>query len=202
MNTVPYVIEQSNRGERSYDIFSRLLEDRIIILAEEVSNASAALVTAQLLYLEGRDPEKDICLYINSPGGSTTAGFSILDTMNYIKCDVSTICIGMAASFGALLLTAGAKGKRFALPDSEIMIHQPSIMGDGMKGRASDIKIWSDYMQKNKQRINRILVQNTGRPIEEIERDTDRDHFMSAQEAKEYGLIDDVITSRDLPVKL
>lgn len=202
MNTVPYVIEQSNRGERSYDIFSRLLEDRIIILAEEVSNASAALVTAQLLYLEGRDPEKDICLYINSPGGSTTAGFSILDTMNYIKCDVSTICIGMAASFGALLLTAGAKGKRFALPDSEIMIHQPSIMGDGMKGRASDIKIWSDYMQKNKQRINRILVQNTGRPMEEIERDTDRDHFMSAQEAKEYGLIDDVITSRDLPVKL
>lgn len=202
MNTVPYVIEQSNRGERSYDIFSRLLEDRIIILAEEVSSASAALVTAQLLYLEGRDSEKDICLYINSPGGSTTAGFSILDTMNYIKCDVSTICIGMAASFGALLLTAGAKGKRFALPDSEIMIHQPSIMGDGMKGRASDIKIWSDYMQKNKQRINRILVQNTGRPIEEIERDTDRDHFMSAQEAKEYGLIDDVITSRDLPVKL
>lgn len=202
MNTVPYVIEQTSKGERNYDIFSRLLEDRIILLNEEVSNASSALVTAQLLYLEGRDPSKDISLYINSPGGSVSAGFAIMDTMNYIKCDVSTICMGMAASFGALLLTAGAKGKRFALPDSEIMIHQPSIMGDGMKGRASDIKIWSDYMQKNKQRVNHVLMQCTGRSLEEIERDTDRDHFMSAQEAKEYGLIDDVITNRELPAKL
>lgn len=195
MSTVPYVIEQTSRGERSYDIYSRLLSDRIIFLGEEVNDVTASLVMAQLLFLEGQDPEKDISLYINSPGGSVTAGFAIFDTMNYVKCDVSTICIGLAASFGAFLLAAGTKGKRFALPNAEIMIHQPAISG-GLKGPASDIKIMSDYMQKNKRRLNQLLAYNTGRTIEEIERDTDRDHFMSAEEAKAYGLIDAVISKR------
>ena len=191
MSTIPYVIEQTNRGERSYDIYSRLLSDRIIFLGEDVNDTTAGLITAQLLFLEGQDPDKDISLYINSPGGSVTAGFAIFDTMNYIKCDVSTICVGLAASFGSFLLAAGTHGKRFALPNSEIMIHQPAISG-GIKGPASDIKIMSDYMQKNKQRLNRLLAQNTGRTIEEIERDTDRDNFMTAEEAKAYGIIDSV----------
>lgn len=199
MSTIPYVIEQTNHGERSYDIFSRLLADRIIFLGEEVSDASASLITAQLLFLEGQDPDKDISLYINSPGGSVTAGFAIFDTMNYIKCDVSTICIGMAASFGSFLLAAGARGKRFALPNAEIMIHQPSITG-GIKGPASDIKIMSDYMQRSKNQLTRILAQNTGRSIEEIQRDTDRDNFMTAEEAATYGLIDKVIERRELKV--
>lgn len=196
MSTIPYVIEQTGRGERSYDIYSRLLSDRIIFLGEDVNDTTASLITAQLLFLEGQDPDKDISLYINSPGGSVTAGFAIFDTMNYIKCDVSTICVGLAASFGAFLLAAGAKGKRFALPSAEIMIHQPAVSG-GIKGPASDIKIMSDYMQKNKQRLNGLLAKNTGRTIEEIERDTDRDHFMTAEEAKAYGLIDMVISKRD-----
>lgn len=191
---IPYVVEQSRGGERSYDIFSRLLNDRIIFLGEEVTDASASLITSQLLYLESQDPNKDIQLYINSPGGSVSAGFAIYDTMNYIKCDVSTICIGLAASFGAFLLAGGTKGKRFALPNSEIMIHQPS--SGGIKGQTSDIKILSDYMQKSKQRLNRILAENTGHTTEEIERDTDRDNFMSAREAKAYGLIDHVYANR------
>lgn len=193
MSTVPYVIEQTSTGERSYDIYSRLLSDRIIFLGEDVNDTTASLITAQLLFLEGRDPDKDVSLYINSPGGSVTAGFAIFDTMNYIKCDVSTICIGLAASFGAFLLAAGAQGKRFALPNAEIMIHQPAISG-GIKGPASDIKIMSDYMQRNKQSLNGLLAKNTGRTIEEIERDTDRDNFMTAEEAKAYGLIDTVIS--------
>lgn len=195
MSTIPYIIEQTSRGERSYDIYSRLLSDRIIFLGEDVNDTTASLITAQLLFLEGKDPDKDISLYINSPGGSVTAGFAIFDTMNYIKCDVSTICIGLAASFGAFLLAAGTKGKRFALPNAEIMIHQPAVSG-GIKGPASDIKIMSDYMQKNKQRLNQLLAENTGRTIEEIERDTDRDNFMTAEEAKAYGLIDTVISKR------
>lgn len=194
MSTIPYVIEQTNKGERSYDIYSRLLADRIIFLGEDVNDTTASLITAQLLFLESQDPHKDISLYINSPGGSVTAGFAIFDTMNYIRCDVSTICIGLAASFGSFLLAAGTHGKRFALPNSEIMIHQPAISG-GIKGPASDIKIMSDYMQKNKQRLNRLLAQNTGRTIEEIERDTDRDHFMTAGEARDYGIIDSVIST-------
>lgn len=198
MSTIPYVIEQTNRGERSYDIFSRLLADRIIFLGEEISDVSASLITAQLLFLESEDPDKDISLYINSPGGSVTAGFAIFDTMNYIKCDVSTICIGMAASFASFLLAAGARGKRFALPNAEIMIHQPSISGGGIKGPASDIKIMSDYMQRSKLRLNKILSQNTGRTIEEIERDTDRDNFMTSEEAKAYGIIDKVVLQRDI----
>lgn len=195
MSTVPYIIEETSRGERSYDIYSRLLSDRIIFLGEDVNDATASLLTAQLLFLEGQDPDKDIKLYINSPGGSVTAGFAIFDTMNYIKCDVSTICIGLAASFGAFLLAAGTKGKRFALPNAEIMIHQPAVSGS-IKGSASDIKIMSDHMQKNKQRLNQFLSKNTGRTIEEIERDTERDHFMTAEEAKAYGLIDTVISKR------
>lgn len=195
MSTLPYVIEQTSRGERSYDIYSRLLSDRIIFLGEDVNDTTASLITAQLLFLEGQAPDQDISLYINSPGGSVTAGFAIYDTMHYIKCDVSTICIGLAASFGAFLLAAGARGKRFALPNAEIMIHQPAVSG-GIKGPASDIKIMSDYMQKNKQRLNELLAKNTGRTIEEIERDTDRDHFMTAEEAKAYGLIDKVISKR------
>lgn len=191
---IPYVVEQTSRGERSFDIYSRLLNDRIIFLGEEVTDASASLITSQLLYLESQDPNKDIQLYINSPGGSVSAGFAIYDTMNYIKCDVSTICIGLAASFGAFLLAGGTKGKRFALPNSEIMIHQPS--SGGIKGQTSDIKILSDYMQKSKQRLNRILAENTRRTIEEIERDTDRDNFMSAEKAKDYGIIDHVYVSR------
>lgn len=195
MSTVPYTIEETSRGERSYDIYSRLLSDRIIFLGEDVNDATASLLTAQLLFLEEQDPDKDIKLYINSPGGSVTAGFAIFDTMNYIKCDVSTICIGLAASFGAFLLAAGTKGKRFALPNAEIMIHQPAVSGS-IKGSASDIKIMSDHMQKNKQRLNQFLSKNTGRTIEEIERDTERDHFMTAEKAKAYGLIDTVISKR------
>lgn len=191
---IPYVVEQTSHGERSFDIYSRLLNDRIIFLVEEVTDASASLITSQLLYLEGQDPNKDIQLYINSPGGSVSAGFAIYDTMNYIKCDVSTICIGLAASFGAFLLAGGAKGKRFALPNSEIMIHQPS--SGGIKGQTSDIKILSDYMQNSKRRLNRILAENTGHTIDEIEHDTDRDNFMSAEKAKDYGIIDHVYVSR------
>lgn len=196
MSTIPYVVEQTSRGERSYDIFSRLLSDRIIFLGEEVNEASAGSIVAQLLYLEAQDPGKDLQLYINSPGGSVTAGLAIYDTMQYIKCGVSTICVGLAASFGAFLLAGGTKGKRMALPNAEIMIHQPAVHGSGIQGPASDIKIMSDYMQRNKNRLNRILAENTGRTMEEIERDTDRDHFMSADEALHYGLIDSIITSR------
>ena len=193
MSLVPYVIEQTNRGERSYDIFSRLLNDRIIILNEEVNNASAGVIVAQLLYLEGQDPEKDICLYINSPGGVITDGMAIHDTMQYIKCDVSTICLGMAASMGAFLLAAGAKGKRFALPNSEIMIHQPS---GGAQGQATDISIHANHILRVKDKLNRILSEKTGQPLEVIARDTERDNFMTAQEALEYGLIDKVIEHR------
>ena len=193
MSLVPMVVEQTNRGERSYDIFSRLLNDRIIMLCEEVNDASASLVVAQLLYLEGQDPDKDISLYIDSPGGSVTAGLAIYDTMQYIKCDVSTICIGMAASMGAFLLSSGAKGKRLALPNSEIMIHQP--MG-GMQGQVTDIKIHAERYLRIKENLNKMLADNTGKPLEIIQRDTERDNFMSAQEAMEYGLIDKVITNR------
>ena len=193
MSLVPMVIEPTNRGERSYDIFSRLLNDRIILLCDEVNDATASLVVAQLLYLEGQDPEKDIQLYINSPGGSVTAGMAIYDTMNYIKCDVSTICIGMAASMGAFLLSSGAKGKRLALPNSEIMIHQP--LG-GMKGQVTDIKIHADRLIRIKNKLNGILTENTGRPLEEIIEATERDNFLSAAEARDYGLIDKVIEHR------
>ena len=191
MSLVPYVIEQSSRGERSYDIFSRLLKDRIIFLGEEVNDTTASLVVAQLLFLAAEDPDKDINLYINSPGGVITAGMAIYDTMQYIKPDVSTICIGMTASMGAFLLAGGAKGKRFALPNSEIMIHQPS---GGARGQATEIKIVAENILKTRKKLNEILASNTGRTYEEIERDTERDNFMSAQEAKEYGLIDAVIT--------
>ncbi|MCI6738486.1 MAG: ATP-dependent Clp endopeptidase proteolytic subunit ClpP [Intestinibacter sp.] len=194
MSVVPYVVEQTSAGERSYDIYSRLLADRIIFLGEEVNDASASVIIAQLLFLEAEDPDKDIHLYINSPGGSVTAGFAIYDTMQYIKCDVSTICIGLAASFGAFLLAGGAPGKRFALPNSEIMIHQPAIGGNGVQGQATDIKIMSDNIVKTKKRLNEILAKNTGRTIEEIYRDTERDNFMSAEEAKEYGIIDSIIS--------
>lgn len=196
MSTIPYVIEQTGRGERSYDIYSRLLSDRIIFLGEEVSDTSASLIIAQLLFLESTDPDKDIQLYINSPGGSVTAGWAVYDTMQHIKCDVSTICLGLAASFGAFLLAGGAHGKRMALPNSEIMIHQPAMHGNGIQGPASDIKIMSDYMQKSRQRLNRVLAVNTGRSEEEIARDTERDNFMSAEEALEYGLIDSILTRR------
>ena len=194
MSFVPYVVEQTNRGERSYDIFSRLLNDRIVMLSEEVNDTTASLIVAQLLYLEAQDPDKDIQFYINSPGGSVTAGMAIYDTMNFIKCDVSTICIGMAASMGAFLLSAGAKGKRIALPHSEIMIHQP--LG-GAKGQASDSKIQADLILRTRDRLNRILAENTGKSIEEIARDTDRDNFMTAEQALEYGLIDKIYTHRD-----
>ncbi|MBR5191856.1 MAG: ATP-dependent Clp endopeptidase proteolytic subunit ClpP [Clostridia bacterium] len=190
---VPYVIENTGKGERSYDIYSRLLEDRIIFLTGEINDAVADTVVAQLIFLEGKDPNKDICLYINSPGGSVTAGLAIYDTMNYIKCDVSTICIGMAASMGAFLLSSGAKGKRFALPNSEVMIHQP--LG-GAQGQASDIKIQADHILKTKHRLNSILALNTGKPYEVIEKDTDRDNYLSAEEAKEYGLIDEIFVKR------
>ena len=195
MSFVPYVVEQTSRGERSYDIFSRLLNDRIIMLSEDVNDTTASLVVAQLLYLEGQDPEKDISLYINSPGGSVTAGMAIYDTMQYIKCDVSTICIGLAASMGAFLLSSGAKGKRIALPNSEIMIHQPLISG-GLQGQATDIKIRTENLLKTKENLNRILSENTGKSYEEICRDTDRDNFMTAQEAQAYGLVDKVISHR------
>ena len=193
MALVPYVIEQTNRGERSYDIFSRLLNDRIIVLSDEVNDATASLVVAQILYLEGQDPEKDISLYINSPGGSVTAGLAIYDTMQYIKCDVSTICMGMAASMGAFLLSAGTKGKRYALPNSDIMIHQPS---GGAQGQATEIEITAKHILKTKEKLNKILAENTGKPIEVIAADTDRDNFMSAEEALEYGLIDKVLYKR------
>ncbi len=196
MSLVPYVVEQTSRGERSYDIFSRLLNDRIIMLSEEVNNTTASLVVAQLLYLEGQDSEKDISLYINSPGGVITAGMAIYDTIQYIKCDVSTICMGMAASMGAFLLAAGTKGKRMALPNSEILIHQPLISGGGISGQCTDIKIHSDHMVATRDKMNRILSENTGRPLEEIIRDTERDNYMTAEEAKEYGLIDKVIYKR------
>lgn len=195
MSYVPYVIEKNERGERSYDIFSKLLSDRIIFLGEEVSDASAELIIAQLLYLEAEDPERDIQLYINSPGGSVSAGFAIYDTMQFIKCDVCTLCIGLAASFGSFLLAGGTKGKRMALPNAEIMIHQPAVSG-GIQGPASDIRIMSEHIQRSKRRLNRILAQNCDRTEEEVERDTDRDHFMTAQEAKEYGLIDKIITGK------
>lgn len=190
---VPYVIEQTGKGERSYDIYSRLLEDRIIFLTGEINDAVADTVVAQLIYLEGKDPDKDICLYINSPGGSVTAGLAIYDTMNYIKCDVSTICIGLAASMGAFLLSSGTKGKRYALPNSEIMIHQP--LG-GAQGQASDIKIQAEHILKTKHRLNTILANNSGRPYEQLEKDTDRDNYLSAEEAKEYGLIDEIFVKR------
>jgi ATP-dependent Clp protease protease subunit len=191
MSLVPYVIEQTSRGERSYDIYSRLLKERIIFLGEEVNDTSASIIVAQLLFLEAEDPSKDIHLYINSPGGSVSAGFAIYDTMKYIKCDVSTICIGMAASMGAFLLAGGTKGKRFALPNSEIMIHQPS---GGARGQATEIKIVAENILKTKKKLNKILAANTGRSIEEIERDTERDNYMSAEEAKAYGLIDEILT--------
>ena len=192
-NLVPMVVEQTNRGERSYDIYSRLLEDRIIFLTGEINDVTADIVIAQLIYLEGKDPDKDISLYINSPGGSVTAGMGIYDTMNYIKCDVSTICVGMAASMGAFLLSAGAKGKRYSLPNSEIMIHQP--LG-GAQGQASDIKIQADHIIKIKNRMNRILSENTNQPIKKIEKDVDRDNYMSAEEALKYGLIDKIFDKR------
>lgn len=193
MSLVPYVIEQTSRGERSYDIYSRLLKDRIIFLGEEVNDVSANLIVAQLLFLEAEDPSKDIQLYINSPGGSVTAGMAIYDTMQYIKCDVSTICIGMAASMGAFLLAGGTKGKRYALPNAEIMIHQPS---GGAKGQATDIQIVAENILKTKERLNRILSENTGQPYEVVAADTERDNYMTAEEAKAYGLIDAVITNR------
>ena len=193
-NTViPYVVEQTGKGERSYDIYSRLLEDRIIFLTGEINDAVADTVVAQLIYLEGKDPSKDICLYINSPGGSVSAGLAIYDMMNYIKCDVQTICIGLAASMGAFLLSSGAKGKRFALPNSEVMIHQP--LG-GAQGQASDIKIQADHILKTKKKLNEILSRNTGKDYETVERDTDRDNYLSAAEAKEYGLIDEIFDKR------
>ena len=193
MPLVPYVIEQTSRGERQYDIFSRLLDDRIIVLSDEVNDATASLVVAQLLFLEGQDAEKDIHLYINSPGGSVTAGMAIYDTMQYIKCDVSTICMGLGASMGAFLLAAGAKGKRYALPNAEIMIHQPS---GGARGQATEIQIVAENILRTRERLNRILAENTGKPIEVIAQDTERDNFMTAQEALEYGLIDKVIDKR------
>ena len=199
MSFVPYVVEQSAHGERSYDIFSRLLNDRIIVLSEDVNDTSASLVVAQLLYLEGQDPDKDISLYINSPGGSISAGMAIHDTIQYIKCDVSTICMGMAASMGAFLLASGTKGKRFALPNAEIMIHQPLIaggQGGGLSGQATDIKIHADHIIRTRAKMNRMLSEYTGQPLEKLQLDTERDNYMSAQQAKEYGLIDEVITHR------
>ncbi|MBQ2675776.1 MAG: ATP-dependent Clp endopeptidase proteolytic subunit ClpP [Clostridia bacterium] len=193
MSLVPYVVEQTSRGERSYDIFSRLLNDRIIVLSDEVNDTTASLVIAQLLYLEGQDPNKDISLYINSPGGSVSAGLAIYDTMQYIKCDVSTICMGMAASMGAFLLSSGAKGKRYALPNAEVMIHQP--LGQ-TKGQATDILIHADHIAHTRKRLNKILAENCGQPLEVIERDTERDNFMDAEDAQKYGLIDKVMTKR------
>ncbi len=193
MALIPMVVEQTNKGERSYDIYSRLLEDRIIMLSGEIDDATANTVVAELIYLEGKDPDKDICIYINSPGGSVTAGLAIYDTMNYVKCDVSTICIGMAASMGAFLLSSGTKGKRYALPNSEIMIHQP--LG-GAHGQASDIKIQADHILKIKEKLNKILSKNTGKAVEEVEKDTDRDNYLSAEQALEYGLIDKIFYQR------
>ena len=192
---VPYVIEQTSRGERSYDIFSRLLKDRIIVLSEEVNNATASLVIAQMLFLESEDPDKEIFFYINSPGGSISDGLAIFDTMNYIKCPVATMCIGMAASMGAFLLAAGEKGKRYATPNAEIMIHQPLISG-GLSGQTTEIKIYSDHMVKTRERLNKILSERTGKPLEQIEKDTERDHYMTAEEALKYGLIDGILDYR------
>ncbi len=194
MSFVPYVVEQTPRGERSYDIFSRLLNDRIIVLSDEVNDSTASLVVAQLLYLEGQDPDKDISLYINSPGGSISAGMAIHDTMKYIKCDVSTICMGMAASMGAFLLASGTKGKRFALPNAEVMIHQPLMQG--LQGQASDIKIHSDHIIATREKLNQLLSEYTGQTIEQVRLDTERDNYLSAEQAKAYGLVDDVITHR------
>ena len=196
MALVPMVVEQTNHGERSFDIYSRLLNDRIVFLCDEVNDTTASLVVAQLLYLEAQDPDKDISLYINSPGGSITACMAIYDTMNYIKCDVSTVCIGMAASMGAFLLSAGTKGKRFALPNSEIMIHQPLISG-GLKGQATDVKIYTDHLLRTKEKMNKILSENTGKTYEQVCEDTERDNFMSADEAAAYGLVDKVIAKKD-----
>ena len=196
MSTIPYVIEQTSRGERSYDIFSRLLSDRIIFLGEEVSDVSASLIIAQMMFLESQDPKKDIQFYINSPGGSVSAGFAIYDTMQYVKCDVSTICIGLAASFGSFLLAGGTKGKRLALPNAEIMIHQPAIHGNGIQGQAADIKIISDHIQRSKKRLNTILSENTGKTIPEIAAATERDNYMTAREAMDFGLIDKIIDKR------
>lgn len=196
MALIPYVVEQTSRGERSYDIFSRLLNDRIIMLSEPIDDAVASVVVAQLLYLESQDPEKDIDLYINSPGGSITAGMAIYDTIQYIKCDVSTICIGMAASMGAFLLSSGTKGKRFALPNAEIMIHQPLIGGGGLSGQCTDIKIHSDHLVRTRDRMNKILAENTGKSIEQVAADTERDNYLTADEALAYGLVDKVIAHR------
>lgn len=195
MSLVPIVVENTNRGERSYDIFSRLLKDRIVMLSDEVNHVTASLIIAQMLFLEADDPDKDILFYINSPGGSVTSGFAIYDTMQYVKCDVSTICIGMAASMGAFLMAAGTKGKRFALPNSEILIHQPLISG-GLGGQASDIKIHADQIIKTRSKLNQILSEKTGQPLDKIEHDTDRDFYMSAEEAKEYGIVDDIMVRR------
>ena len=197
MSLVPMVVEQTNRGERSYDIFSRLLNDRIIILCEDVNDTTAGLVVAQMLYLEGQDPEKDINFYINSPGGSISAGMAIYDTMQFVKCDVATTCIGMAASMGAFLLSSGAKGKRFALPNSEIMIHQPLVSGGGIQGQVTDIRLRSEWLQRTKDKMNRMLAENTGKSLEQVQQDTERDNFMNAQEALDYGLIDKIITHHE-----
>ena len=193
---IPYVIEQTNKGERSYDIYSRLLKDRIIFLGEEVDQASANVIVAELLFLEAEDPDKEIYLYINSPGGSITAGMAIFDTINYIKCPVSTICIGMAASMGAVLLASGTKGKRYATPNSEILIHQPLIMGGGIQGQTTEIKIHADHMVKTREKLNKILSERTGQPLEVINKDTERDNYMTAKEALEYGLIDGILDKR------
>ncbi len=193
MALIPYVVEQTNRGERSYDIYSRLLNDRIIVLSDEVNDATASVIVAQLLYLEGQDPEKDISFYINSPGGSVSAGLAIYDTMQYIKCDVSTICMGMAASMGAFLLSSGAKGKRYILPNAEVMIHQPS---GGAQGQATEILIAADHIQRTKQRLNKILAENTGKPIEQVAIDTERDNWLTAEDALEYGIVDKILDKR------
>lgn len=198
MSILPYVVEQTSTGERSYDIYSRLLSDRIVFLREEVSDVTAGIIIAQMLFLEAQNPEKDIQLYINSPGGSISAGLAIYDTMQYIKCDVSTICLGMAASFGAFLLAGGKKGKRMALPNAEIMIHQPAIHGNGVQGQAADIKIISDHIQQSKKRLNRILAENTGKTEEEIEAATQRDNYLTAQEALSFGLIDKILKERSI----
>ena len=193
---VPYVVEQTSKGERSYDIFSRLLKDRIIYLGEDVNPTTSSLIVAQMLFLESEDPDKEIYFYINSPGGSITDGMAIVDTMNYIKCPVETVCVGLAASMGAVLLTAGEKGKRFAMPNSEIMIHQPLIGGGGLQGQTTEIKIHADHMVRTREKLNRFLSERTGKPIEQIEKDTERDHYMTAQEALEYGLIDGIMEKR------
>ena len=194
---VPYVVEQTSRGERSYDIFSRLLKDRIIYLGEDVNPTTSSLIVAQMLFLESEDPDKEIFFYINSPGGSITDGMAIVDTMNYIKCPVSTVCVGLAASMGAVLLAAGEKGKRFAMPNSEVMIHQPLIGGGGLQGQATEIKIHADHLVKTREKLNKFLSERTGKPLEQIERDTERDNYMTAEEALEYGLIDGIMSKRN-----